>query len=659
MMNPETQNPKPKISLKLGSVLLIAFSFVASLYAGVLNERSLWGDEWLRIAAQSLKVSHLLEGIHIRAFDTQSTFAYLVQRPFSLWLGLDTGGLFSSAVFGACGIAALVFTTRLAFGRRVAWIALLLLATNPLHLYYASEIGFYGYWEAATVLHVGLVILFLQDPARIENPRYMALFFLGTLGTIGFHFYGVLIGGLSFLVFVWFFRKTQPSFNDPRGYALWTRVVGLWAIPFACLFPLYIQAYRSVEHISKETDWSKWPSAIVGTLQYLIVNLPSETGGGILGLGLLGFVAGLIVLFQRHRKVFVLLMTIIVLPMFVVMVQNHLRGYHTSGTRYWIYALGPVTMVIAVGFATLIEHPRWRTLSKCAFIGLLALNIFASVLVANQLGRAIPYREVVHWVRESWLPQSISEAIMITPNHYQRRFIGNYYSVPEGRVHAPVTYEEGRDMRIAGVREVFRLLPNAMVFFPDGASDAEVQEAGVQLQRREIWRLNAAERWAQKLRLHPELGYYGSYEATVGYSLPVDFENQAKVQHKPQILPSRNLYPQRFVYFTDEPEYVLIHAPHEVSEFRIYSPQEKEVEFRCELFVMPQSQLVLQLNEGKALRPLSPKVIVPPSNRIITDTPFVRGAVQMLGLKLRAGWNTLSLRTQNSTHCLILNYSCQ
>lgn len=120
-----------------------------------LGAENLWLDEIKQVERASRPISDIV-GI---TGDRDASLLSVALHHGVLQFGASEWALrLPSAVFGSLEVVAIFFLTRLLVGGRVALVASLLLATNPLHIWYSQEVRWYTLWSLlVTVSYLFLV----------------------------------------------------------------------------------------------------------------------------------------------------------------------------------------------------------------------------------------------------------------------------------------------------------------------------------------------------------------------------------------------------------------------------------------------------------------------------------------------------------------------
>ncbi|MBM4147880.1 MAG: hypothetical protein FJ224_02385 [Lentisphaerae bacterium] len=457
----------------------VAAHFCLALYAGHLNGRALWCDEILRVWAQQMSLRDLLRCEHIRQFCTQSPMAYFVQRPFVSAFGREAGGIAASAAFGAALLAVAACVARRRLGPTAGWLALLLGGTQPLLLYYSSELALYIIWAAASGGAFAFVSEAMEDPGRRRGFLFNLGAALCVFGMVSFHFSGVFVW--MALAAAWAVALAPPAFPGMwRGWARWALVM---APPMALAAPVYAKAQAVQSHLgSREIDWALLPAAMRDALWYLSDNLHVLAGGDPARVGLALLLAGFGIYAWagtgRARRGRLAWLTAALLAVALFRMYTRLRGTGPPVISYHLYAWAPVIVAQSAAAAWLFSPRRrgWvRVAGAVALACLVSSNAFSLYVVARAPGRSHPYKAIGAAVADLG-----ENRVVVSPNQYVTRFLGTYYSVPRGGIVTyPCYWEEGEEERIGGMRRIWGLVPDAVAFISHRTLWNEFDKAGV------------------------------------------------------------------------------------------------------------------------------------------------------------------------------------
>jgi hypothetical protein len=437
-------------------------------------------------------------------------------RPWQKLLGMETGGFVLSALCGAVVTAAVLLTVRRILDRRPHGLAALLVATNPLLIYYGSELAFYSLWAAAGAVAFALLTEQCYEGGNGAPPqprtlaatlRTVALVAAGT-AFIAFHFAGLFVWiGVAAAVLAIALRT--------GGWRLCLRRLPALAVPALLNLPMYIGASRAPEHLGTKTMQLTHMGAMlrdVGT--YVVGLVPMLTGGWWFGIALFLVGASALLRGGAPRRRILALSVAMTASVILFLSYSHLRDYMPRVSRYWVYAVAPMLTVLAVGLQRLLTIDTARGANNARFpwrgwsgraagwtlgLAVLAGNAIAVGALLQEEGRPHPYARL-----QRYLGSLPAARHVVSPNFYENRFFGGYYPIPNGgRLLSPCAWEEGRDARVRGLRDIWALAPNAVAYVTDSDRAAEFKDAGVvQLDD------GFQHRWPRLLRLAWEWGLY-------------------------------------------------------------------------------------------------------------------------------------------------------
>lgn len=494
---PDARRQSPLISAAGFALVTLLLCVLASGITG----RALWCDEILRINGQSLSVAQLMRFEHLKTFCTQTTAGYLFMRPWQLLFGMETGGFIVSALAGGViTFSALVSISLLIGWRRLHPLVALLVATNPLLIYYGSELAFYGMWAAAAAIVFALHVrmLLLGDGERRVCRGLSAVLLLAGMAVVAFHFAGI---------FVWSFTAAVvlACIWQAAGLRKALAFVPVYGVPVLVNLPMYIGSMRAPEHIGTTVlQLDRLGSVIPALWNYVHRLFPVLTGGRVFGvvLGVVGAVA-LLRMSVKGRRVFVVTLASIV-AVLPFLAYSHFREYMPAVARYWVCALAPTLTLVGFGAQVLLVEVRRFSFRIVGWViaGLVVCgNALVAVALIDADGRPHPYRLMQQYV--AGLPPVRN---VVFPNHYDSRFFGGYYEVPNnGRAMFPSIWEEGEEARVKGLKAIWRLVPDAVCYANDREAASELKQAGIVPSRRGfVWRPSRLQLAVDKLKLHPE-----------------------------------------------------------------------------------------------------------------------------------------------------------
>lgn len=449
---------------RFSCLLWPAVSFVLSLLLSSTGGRALWCDEILRINGQHYTIEQLFAFKHLHDFCTQTPTGYLFMRPFQLLLGYEFGGNLVAALSAATITASVIFLLRrYSDDGRVNPLACAIAALNPLLLYYGSELSFYGMFAAAFAVAFAFAMT-LDDEVdfRGQTIRVVGLAVSGAL-FITFHFAGMFVWS-GFAAAVVIDCLCRKGFKSAFNRAL------LLFIPMAVNIPMYLGAEGKAVHLgTQQVAWSKLPGLPWHLWHYLYSLFPSFTGGWIVGVALFAFGAYVLFCKADTRRVVVLSVASILSILFFL-AYSGLHDYVPPVARYWVYALAPALFVTAFAVNRLFYSKCWLGIVVAATV--IAADVVADSVLFFAGGRNCPYAEFVRAV-----PENVPGVVYV--NHYETRFFGRYYPLPNGMTPSfPSYWEQGEQARLQGLKLINRLAPLCPVYIQDDAQERMAREAG-------------------------------------------------------------------------------------------------------------------------------------------------------------------------------------
>ncbi|MCB0064055.1 MAG: hypothetical protein KDE19_18155, partial [Caldilineaceae bacterium] len=224
------------MSKRIGQIGLLLFVVLAggALRALRLNWQPLWADEGYSIYFATEPPARM---IGLTAHDIHPPLYYLLLH---LWQ-LPTAGptpialrLFSLAA----AIPALLLLVALAHQlfpgrRRLLWVATLLFAVNPAHLFYSQEVRMYGLaltLSLASTLAFCLMFVHVGAARRTVSPRVWLLLYIFTTTAALYTLYYTAFLFLAHLL--WLLRQTKGKWLQLRLLLLAQSVIGLLYLPW-------------------------------------------------------------------------------------------------------------------------------------------------------------------------------------------------------------------------------------------------------------------------------------------------------------------------------------------------------------------------------------------------------------------------------------------
>lgn len=195
--------------LRINKMFLIFLTLLGLLLRFLYSNQSFWLDEGASLMFAKMSLPQMFEAIKA---DFHPPLFYIALK---LWLPIAGNSEWlirlPFVIIGALTIPATFFLAQLIFGKKslVPPVAALLLAINPLHIYYSQELRMYS---LATLL----VVLSWQ---ALLKKRYIWLIVLNSLSL--FTFYGVILNFISQI----FYLTISKQWNKKYLYAFLTSAV--------------------------------------------------------------------------------------------------------------------------------------------------------------------------------------------------------------------------------------------------------------------------------------------------------------------------------------------------------------------------------------------------------------------------------------------------
>ncbi|MCP4661117.1 MAG: glycosyltransferase family 39 protein [bacterium] len=323
-----------------------------------------------------------------------------------------------SALIGAATVPAVFLLGRELFGRRVGWIAALLLSFHPLHVFYSREARVYPLLLLLTIVLLRVLWRALDDDRR----RSWAAFGGVLLVTCYSHFYGLFLGAAAGGLIVFQGRSARAR---RRGLAV-AALVGLAFAPYLVLTLPHLR--QSGAAWSVETFYTDLPEekrfgrvlemALVGAdyHRYMrqlddpptpaAVRWPSL----LVQTGLLAVVLWAVLRSGRarpgRRRALGFLLAAWLVPIAIPWGINHWRALFQTG-RHDFYVLGTVCVLLAVGLGELLAagregaaapRPRLRMGIAVAAIAILAVGAGHRLLWLHRTPALDKHRATGAWI---------------------------------------------------------------------------------------------------------------------------------------------------------------------------------------------------------------------------------------------------------------------
>jgi mannosyltransferase len=293
----------------------------------------------------------LSDGVHPPLF-------YMIHKGvLGLWGTTEFGQRFSAALFSLICLPLLYWSGRSMFNQRVGLLGALLLALNPLHVWFAQEARMYSLLSALALISI---TVFWQAMRTHRRRYWIALTVVNSI-IFAVHYFGFLIPISQFLFIVLTFR------HNYRQLRLW---VLTQFIAFLPLVPWLVATAR------RETQ-----SFGIGFLQRpILVDLPLTWWNFAIGLSdnfywpismlalILFVVAGFNGLHWHEEKYhpgqLILIIWIFLLPILVWLMSQR-RSFYSD--RYLSFVIPGLILLVAFG-STRLKSSVWRGLLAAGLI---------------------------------------------------------------------------------------------------------------------------------------------------------------------------------------------------------------------------------------------------------------------------------------------------
>ena len=356
----------------------------------------------------------LSDGVHPPLF-------YVIHKgALTLWGDSGFGQRFLAALFSIVAIPLIFWAGRLIFDRRVALLAALLLALNPLQVWFAQEARMYSLLSALAIFSMAV----FWQAMRTGRARYWIALTVVNSIIFGLHYFGFLIpiSQLAFIIatFRQSHRRLRPwvitqviAFLPLLPWLIATALretqsfgIGFLERPFPLDLPLTLWNFT--------TGWSTyflWPVSMLSLVLFAVAAINGLRWG------------------QRKLHFSQLLLIFwIFLPLAIVWIISQRRAFYAD--RYLSFIIPGLVLLVAFG-AVRINSLRWRRL---LVIGLVMAGAFG--LVNIRFDPAFfkdNWRDTVAYLEQHGQPDDI---ILIYNSHLQIPFTYHYHGdLP----HQPIT----------------------------------------------------------------------------------------------------------------------------------------------------------------------------------------------------------------------------
>jgi mannosyltransferase len=376
------QRTTVQAGLALLGLLLLAFA----LRVYQLQAQSLWYDEGVSWYMTRMSLSDLTIWT---ADDIQPPLYYYLLWGWTRLAGTSEYALrFPSVFFGMISVPLLWVTARRLLGKRAAWLASLLLALSPLHVYYAQEARMYTLLTFLGLLSSYLLLRLLNSQSpNLRSPLTWA-YILSAVAALYTHYFAffLLAAHVIYALYGWWksapapVRTSSSSPNQERGREhLFSERLGtnraLIAIPVA-IFVLYLP-WLPFLVTRYGVDTSYWPGSLkLGELapkMFIAFSLGETVTEGVgawlaAGYGVI-LLVGLVALLGNKGRVTSSEGREGPQP---IAHYPFLTTLHSSLVFMLLYLFIPVILTLLLASRTPKFNPRYAMLASPAFILLIA-----------------------------------------------------------------------------------------------------------------------------------------------------------------------------------------------------------------------------------------------------------------------------------------------
>ncbi len=313
----------------------------------------------------------------IAGYSARSAHPPLYYEVLHVWQGLVGSGVselrFLSVIFAWIAIVFGFLLVRRWFGRKAAFLSVLLMALSPLLIHYGGVIEMYT--MALSIALVGTYVLLRSVTSK--DKRWWAVYaVLVTLGMLT-NYFMALVWATHVIWLLYEYRKDRQLIRSWRQAYVWAFLLYLpW-------LPMMLARYSELR-----ADGS-WPEpltldALASTATQSIVFRSASDTTAWLTLGIIVFAVGLVIA-ARHtqanmksdqKPVFRLVLALSSIPVILLALGSLPPLFPSYAPRYVLVATLASTMLIAIVivYTKFKRHQTYRRF----ILGLLALSLFAS-----------------------------------------------------------------------------------------------------------------------------------------------------------------------------------------------------------------------------------------------------------------------------------------
>jgi uncharacterized membrane protein len=231
-----------KVYLPIVLILLLA---VFVRFVGVSDE-SIWLDEGVSISASRMSMPDI---VNWTASDIHPPFYYLALKCWTIFGQSEFVFRSFSAMFGVLTVLAVYYVCLNLFDKRVGLAASLLLAVNPVNVYYSQGARMFSLMAFLVLVSCYAFWKCLSAP-RI---RFLIVYVVSSVIMLYTHYFGVLVVGFQGLYFAALFLLNRNLIKDKRA------VAGSLIIVFLLFAPWLPALFGTVFNPQVGMEWMPKP----------------------------------------------------------------------------------------------------------------------------------------------------------------------------------------------------------------------------------------------------------------------------------------------------------------------------------------------------------------------------------------------------------------
>jgi mannosyltransferase len=210
-----------KAYLPIVLILLLA----ASLRFNGIADESIWLDEGVSISTSRMSVSDI---VNWTASDIHPPFYYLALKGWTIFGQSEFVFRSFSAVLGVLTVLVVYCVCLDLFGKRVGLVASLLLAVNPVNVYYSQEVRMFSLMAFLVLVSCYAFWKCLSAP----RMRFLVVYVVSSVLMLYTHYFGVLVLVFQGLYFAALFLFNRNLIKDKKTVAGSLIVVFLLFVPW-------------------------------------------------------------------------------------------------------------------------------------------------------------------------------------------------------------------------------------------------------------------------------------------------------------------------------------------------------------------------------------------------------------------------------------------